>query len=57
MRNVDNQRLRLLVGDDAPGQVAAALKLRLDDYGRDSRFGDHNNQPLLLRRLDAARHE
>jgi NAD(P)-dependent dehydrogenase (short-subunit alcohol dehydrogenase family) len=33
-----DSRLRLLVGDDAPGQVAAALTLRLDDYRRDPRF-------------------
>jgi hypothetical protein len=31
-------RLRLLVGDDAPGQVAAALEARLEDYRRDPRF-------------------
>ncbi|GAA1165346.1 SDR family NAD(P)-dependent oxidoreductase [Nesterenkonia sandarakina] len=31
-------RLRLLLGDDAPGQVRAALDLRLQDYGRDPRF-------------------
>lgn len=31
-------RLRLLIGDDAPGQVKAALKLRHEDYERDSRF-------------------
>ncbi|MCS5724177.1 SDR family NAD(P)-dependent oxidoreductase [Herbiconiux sp. CPCC 203407] len=31
-------RLRLLVGDDAPGQVAAALEARLTDYRRDPRF-------------------
>lgn len=34
----DDERLRLLVGDDAPEQVGMALKLRLDDYGRDPRF-------------------
>ncbi|TPW72889.1 SDR family NAD(P)-dependent oxidoreductase [Schumannella sp. 10F1B-5-1] len=33
-----DERLRLLIGDDAPGQVAAALGLRLDDYRRDPRF-------------------
>jgi NAD(P)-dependent dehydrogenase (short-subunit alcohol dehydrogenase family) len=33
-----DERLRLLVGDDAPGQVAAALELRLEDYRRDARF-------------------
>jgi NAD(P)-dependent dehydrogenase (short-subunit alcohol dehydrogenase family) len=36
--NADDERLRLLIGDDAPAQVAAALKLRLEDYGRDPRF-------------------
>ncbi len=34
----DDQRLRVLVGDDAPGQVRAALDLRQADYARDSRF-------------------
>ena len=33
-----DQRRRLLVGDDAPGQVRAALDLRLHDYERDPRF-------------------
>ncbi|KQP95956.1 MULTISPECIES: SDR family NAD(P)-dependent oxidoreductase [unclassified Rathayibacter] len=33
-----DDRLRLLVGDDAPGQVAAALDLRRRDYERDARF-------------------
>lgn len=32
--------LRLLVGDDAPGQVAAALRMRLADYGGDPRFAE-----------------
>jgi NAD(P)-dependent dehydrogenase (short-subunit alcohol dehydrogenase family) len=36
--DVDDPRLRLLVGDDAPEQVAAALRLRLDDYARDPRY-------------------
>lgn len=31
-------RLRLLVGDDAPGQVVAALQARRLDYARDARF-------------------
>ena len=31
-------RLRLLVGDDAPGQVGAALDARRADYARDPRF-------------------
>ena len=31
-------RLRLLVGDDAPGQVVAALDARRADYARDPRF-------------------
>lgn len=31
-------RLRLLVGDDAPGQVVAALAARRLDYARDARF-------------------
>ncbi|RVW02423.1 SDR family NAD(P)-dependent oxidoreductase [Rhodococcus spongiicola] len=33
-----DQRLRVLVGDDAPAQVRAALDLRHDDYSRDPRF-------------------
>lgn len=31
-------RLRVLIGDDAPGQVAAALELRRQDYALDPRF-------------------
>jgi NAD(P)-dependent dehydrogenase (short-subunit alcohol dehydrogenase family) len=38
VENQNDERLRLLIGNDAPMQVAAALKLRLNDYGRDSRF-------------------
>ncbi|WP_431075492.1 SDR family NAD(P)-dependent oxidoreductase [Microbacterium phyllosphaerae] len=34
----DDPRLRVLVGDDAPGQVAAALDRRMQDYSRDPRF-------------------
>lgn len=34
----DEQRLRVLVGEDAPAQVRAALDLRRDDYARDPRF-------------------
>jgi NAD(P)-dependent dehydrogenase (short-subunit alcohol dehydrogenase family) len=34
----DDERLRLLVGDDAPAHVAIALERRRDDYERDSRF-------------------
>jgi len=34
----EDQRLRVLVGDDAPAQVRAALDLRYDDYARDARF-------------------
>jgi NAD(P)-dependent dehydrogenase (short-subunit alcohol dehydrogenase family) len=33
-----DDRLRLLVGDDAPSQVAIALDRRREDYGRDPRF-------------------
>lgn len=33
-----DDRLRLLVGDDAPGQVAAVLAGRRRDYARDARF-------------------
>lgn len=33
-------RLRLLVGDDAPDQVAQALRERIEDYRRDDRFPD-----------------
>jgi len=31
-------RRRVLLGEDAPGQVAAALDARLTDYERDPRF-------------------
>ncbi|KQZ23546.1 SDR family NAD(P)-dependent oxidoreductase [Microbacterium sp. Root553] len=34
----DDPRLRVLVGDDAPAQVAAALDLRQKDYALDPRF-------------------
>lgn len=34
----DDRRLRVLVGDDAPEQVAAALDLRRQDYACDPRF-------------------
>ncbi len=34
----DDRRLRVLIGDDAPEQVAAALDLRRRDYSRDPRF-------------------
>lgn len=34
----EDHRLRVLVGDDAPGQVRAALELRWADYARDPRF-------------------
>lgn len=34
----DDPRLRVLVGDDAPAQVAAALDLRRKDYALDPRF-------------------
>ncbi len=34
----DGAPLRLLLGDDAPVQAAAALRLRVSDYGRDDRF-------------------
>ncbi|WP_314424283.1 SDR family NAD(P)-dependent oxidoreductase [uncultured Microbacterium sp.] len=34
----DDRRLRVLVGDDAPAQVAAALDLRRHDYEHDPRF-------------------
>lgn len=34
----DDQRLRVLVGDDAAPQVRAALELRHEDYIRDPRF-------------------
>ena len=33
-----DERLRVLLGDDAPVMVAAALQQRLDDYRRDPRF-------------------
>jgi NAD(P)-dependent dehydrogenase (short-subunit alcohol dehydrogenase family) len=36
--NRDDERLRLLVGDDAPAHVAIALDRRREDYGRDPRF-------------------
>lgn len=38
VRDPDDARMRLLLGDDAPGQVRAALDLRLQDYGRDPGF-------------------
>lgn len=34
----DDLRLRVLVGDDAPGQVRQALELRQQDYSRDPRY-------------------
>jgi NAD(P)-dependent dehydrogenase (short-subunit alcohol dehydrogenase family) len=34
----DDERLRLLVGDDAPAHVAIALDRRREDYARDPRF-------------------
>ncbi|NKF30688.1 SDR family NAD(P)-dependent oxidoreductase, partial [Pseudomonas sp. BGM005] len=34
----DDSRLRVLIGDDSPAQVAAALDLRRQDYARDPRF-------------------
>lgn len=34
----EDHRLRVLVGDDAPEQVHAALQLRHQDYARDPRF-------------------
>jgi NAD(P)-dependent dehydrogenase (short-subunit alcohol dehydrogenase family) len=43
LRHVDDPtdgRLRVLAGDDAPGQVAAALGSRLDDLRRDPRFAE-----------------
>ncbi|PXA68238.1 SDR family NAD(P)-dependent oxidoreductase [Cryobacterium arcticum] len=38
-------RLRLLVGEDAPGQVAAALAARRLDYRRDTRFEAAEDAP------------
>lgn len=38
VQDPDDARLRLLIGADAPGQVGAALDLRLQDYGRDPGF-------------------
>ena len=34
----DDPRLRVLIGDDAPAQVHAALAQRMEDYGRDPRY-------------------
>ena len=34
----DDPRLRVLIGDDAPGQVRQALDLRQQDYARDPRY-------------------
>ena len=34
----DDDRLRLIIGDDAPAQIDAALKSRIDDYTRDTRY-------------------
>lgn len=36
----DDPRLRVLIGDDAPAQVAAALEVRQRDYALDPRFPD-----------------
>ena len=36
----DDPRLRLLIGDDAPGQVSAALRQRREDYAHDDRYSD-----------------
>lgn len=36
--DADDTRLRLLIGDDAPPQVLAALNLRHVDYGHDARY-------------------
>lgn len=40
LRHVEepDSRLRLLVGDDAPGQVATVMGMRCEDYNRDPRF-------------------
>lgn len=38
IRDEGDDRLRVLVGDDAPGQVHAALAQRREDYARDPRF-------------------
>lgn len=35
----DDRRLRVLVGEDAPGQVRAALDRRIEDYRLDPRWG------------------
>lgn len=37
--DIADDRLRLLVGDDAPEQVRIALEQRIADYSKDSRFG------------------
>lgn len=38
VQDVTDQRLRVLVGEDAPTSVATALSRRLEDYRRDPRF-------------------
>lgn len=38
VRDPRDDRLRVLVGDDAPSQVRAALDLRYEDYSHDPRF-------------------
>jgi NAD(P)-dependent dehydrogenase (short-subunit alcohol dehydrogenase family) len=38
LADASDDRLRLLVGDDAPGQVAEALARRRSDYEKDARF-------------------
>lgn len=40
----EDPRLRLLVGDDAPDQVRAALELRRTDYAHDPRYLDPPNE-------------
>jgi len=42
----DDSRLRVLVGDDAPEQVRAALAQRTEDYSRDPRYASHEALPL-----------
>lgn len=38
VKDSSDERLRVMLGDDAPAMVATALRRRLDDYRRDPRF-------------------
>jgi NAD(P)-dependent dehydrogenase (short-subunit alcohol dehydrogenase family) len=44
-----DRRLRLLVGEDAPGQVRAALEKRIEDYNLDPRWASAANGEIASR--------